>query len=175
MTKLFIVIALSALAAFAGNTGRAYAAGDSLEALRSEVEALRQTVRGLEARLSVLEGQASAPPPCQGGRGGAGPGPAAAGKGAIGTPPAEPPRPPAALAEPAPETGRPSIRQRWRQITRQMTADQIEALLGAPQKTFTAAGKIVWYYDYPGNRRGSVTFFQDMHVAGWQMPPSGSF
>jgi hypothetical protein len=72
-------------------------------------------------------------------------------------------------------SGSPSFRQQWRSIERRMSAEQIEALLGAPQQKFTVAGKTVWYYLYPDNKRGSVTFAEDMRVSGWQKPPFGGF
>lgn len=56
-----------------------------------------------------------------------------------------------------------------------MSTEQVEALLGAPQQKFSVAGKTVWYYRYPDNLGGSVTFSPDMRVSGWQKPPFGVF
>jgi hypothetical protein len=91
--------------------------------------------------------------------------------------PAEPPSAAAATASAPADTGRdaPSIPQQWRSIERRMSPEQIEALLGAPQQKFSVAGKTVWYYQYPNNKRGSVTFSEDMQVSGWQKPPFGAF
>jgi hypothetical protein len=69
----------------------------------------------------------------------------------------------------------PSLSQQWRSIERGMGAEQIEALLGAPQQKFSVGGNTVWYYQYPNNRRGSVTFSGDRQVSGWQKPPFGGF
>ena len=84
--------------------------------------------------------------------------------------------PAAAPHEPANlDDGRLSLHERWQSIHRQMNAEQVKDILGEPQQQFAVADKTVWYYHYPNNRRGSVTFFQDMRVAGWQAPPAGGF
>ena len=91
--------------------------------------------------------------------------------------PVEPPSAAAAAASPPGNTGNnaPSISQQWRSIERGMPAEQIEALLGAPQQKFSVGGNTVWYYQYPNNKRGSVTFSEDEQVSGWQKPPMGVF
>ena len=91
--------------------------------------------------------------------------------------PAEPSAATAAVAPIPANTGNnaPSIPQQWRSIERGMGAEQIEALLGTPQQKFAVGGNTVWYYQYPNNKRGSVTFSGDMEVSGWQKPPFGGF
>ena len=180
------------------------AASTAIEALRHEVEMLKQTVRRLEEVISEMEKQPSHPKavmenttqtPVEG----AGPAaipvvkeatePASAvaaepstlpdtgrsGSSAAVPAAKEPAEPPA--TPPPGNTGNnaPSIPQQWRSIERGMGAEQIEALLGTPQQKFTVGGNTVWYYQYPNNRRGSVTFSGDMQVSGWQKPPFGVF
>lgn len=154
-------------------SGPVYAADATEDTLRGEVDALKQIVQHLEQRLSDLEKRIPAPSAAQ---------PDDA-DGAVGKhAPANRTGGQTAAASKAsasvetdpltvPEGQNPSIRDLWRQITRRMTAGQIEALLGRPEKKFTSGDKTVWYYRYANNRRGSVTFFKDMHVAGWQTPP----
>jgi hypothetical protein len=92
----------------------------------------------------------------------------------------EPVEAPAAVAAGTQPSGEknndsPSVRQQWRSIERRMSTEEIEALLGPPQQKFTVGGNTVWYYRYPENKRGSVTFSGDMRVSGWQKPPFGLF
>jgi len=92
----------------------------------------------------------------------------------------EPAEAPAAIAAETQPSGEknsysPSVRQQWRSIERSMSTEEIEALLGPPQQKFTVGGNTVWYYRYPENKRGSVTFSGDMRVSGWQRPPFGMF
>jgi len=91
--------------------------------------------------------------------------------------PVEAPAAVAAETQPSGEkdSGSPSVRQQWRSIERRMSTEEIEALLGPPQQKFTVGGNTVWYYRYPENKRGSVTFSGDMRVSGWQKPPFGIF
>jgi hypothetical protein len=147
---------------------RAYAADDTVNALRREVNALKLTVQQLEKRVSKLEKQASAPIDA-GTDGAASP--------AGGAAPKTRPAAPVVTAPLAPTPARPalSVRDRWRRVRRGMRSRQIEALLGAPQQKLKIGGKTVWYYHYPDNRRGSVAFFEDMRVSGWQAPPAGHF
>ena len=152
-------------------------AGESIDELRHEIILLKQTVLGLEHRVSEIE--RCNPDPC------ASPEQTVkipADRTAPGKNPAieEPAPPPSAAAAGTPILqddggGSPSLRQRWRSIERRMSAGQIESLLGRPQQKFSVAGKTVWYYRYPDNRRGSVTFSGDMRVSGWQRPSFGGF
>jgi len=149
----------------------------SIDELRHEIRVLQQMVDRLDRRLSEME--ESLPGPCP--------------EGVRSTPPSAggaPEAPPVhreavTSLSPPPSTGSgrgqaegssgPSLRERWRRIERGMSAQEIEALLGKPEGKFTVAGKSVWYYRYPDNRRGTVTFSADMQVAGWQKPPFGGF
>jgi hypothetical protein len=155
--------------------GRVYAGDDSVEALRREVEALKQTVNGLEQRLLELEKRTSRPFASQVRDAGHSADAEAVKNRTQDKLAAVPSSTTAPETNIASDDGKPSVRERWRLINRQMKAEQIEALLGVPQQKFTVADKTVWYYHYPNNRRGSVTFFKDMGVAGWQIPPTGGF
>ena len=150
-------------------------AGASIDELRLEILRLKQTVLRLEHRISEVE--MCTPDPC------------ANREPSIKTPagntgfennpaikePADPPTAAAAKATIQDNSGRPSFRQRWRSIERRMSAEQIKGLLGEPQQEFSVDGKTVWYYRYPDNRRGSVTFSGDMRVSGWQRPSFGGY
>ena len=146
-------------------------AGASIDELRHEIMQLKQTVLRLEHRISEVEKRT--PDPC------------AQRERAIEIPAGhtrpenQPVNPPAAAAaEPAIQDNRgssPSFRQRWRSIERRMSAEQIKGLLGKPQQEFSVDGKTVWYYRYPDNQRGSVTFSGDMRVSGWQRPSFGGY
>jgi hypothetical protein len=71
----------------------------------------------------------------------------------------------------APATPGASIREHWRQIDHGMTVQNIEALIGRPQRTMTVNLKTVWYYTYPEVGSGSIVFAQDGLVDDWQTPP----
>ncbi|MDA8140862.1 MAG: hypothetical protein M0036_19610 [Desulfobacteraceae bacterium] len=166
-----LLLTLTCLAVPAG----AHADQADSAVLRHEVQTLQQTVQELTQRVAELEKRIAA----------AGPVPSIA------------PQRPSAQKSAGPGTGnaatvpaaiqtnaaaqgvhgdRPSsVRESWRRLDRRMTAEQVEELLGKPQQQFPLAGKIVWYYHYPDNHNGTVTFFQDMRVAGWQPPPAGGF
>lgn len=168
-------IALSIALTCLALPGRSLAADDQIGDLRREVAALRQTVHQLEERINDLEARSCTP---------------AADRSEIGE---------KSEAEPAEPTARkprtdqaatrdtinrqstvsnnalPSLRDRWRSLDLRMSADQVEGLLGTPQEKFTAAEKIVWYYRYANHQGGSVTFFRDMRVAGWQAPPASGY
>ena len=151
-------------------------AGASIDELRHEIMQLKQTVLRLEHRISEVERRT--PDPCvhrehaikiPAGRTGSENNPAI-------KEPADPPA--AAAAEAAIQDNggsSPSFRQRWRSIERRMSAEQIKDLLGKPQQEFSVDGKTVWYYRYPDNQRGSVTFSGDMRVSGWQSPSFGGY
>jgi hypothetical protein len=152
---------------------KAHAGEDNTAILRRQIESLSQSVKRLEQRVADLEKRTCTPEAAH---------PLDSSGLSSAKGPAEPKsvRPSDAdscTEHTVTETQSPrlhdhlSIRQRWQRIDRRMTAKQVEQLLGTPQQQFPAAGKIVWYYQYPNNRRGSITFFQDMRVAGWQAPP----
>jgi hypothetical protein len=122
--------------------------------MRQEIGELKGTIERLNARIEHLEGQGSAPP-------------AAASQ-------PEAAVPPAAVAPP--EAERPAVlRQRWRNVTYGMTFEQVDKLLGRPQRTIDESPKTVWYYSYPDIGSGSVVFVQESGVTDWQAPPFGNW
>ena len=76
-----------------------------------------------------------------------------------------------AESPPGVDREKPSISQRWRTLERGMTVEEVEALLGLPQRVIEVDSKIVWYYRYPNVGAGSVVFDPDKRVSGWQKPP----
>jgi hypothetical protein len=61
--------------------------------------------------------------------------------------------------------------ERWRKIEHGMPVEQVEALLGPPQRTVKIEAKTLWYYSYPEIGSGSIVFVQDGGVVDWQPPP----
>ena len=118
--------------------------------LRQEVTDLKQIIQHLSERVEGLEKQLT-PQPESGSEAAA-----------------APPIPAAQPSAPAPSE---SIRERWRQIDRGMTLQNVEALIGRPQRTMTVNQKTVWYYTYPEVGSGSIVFAEDGGVDDWQTPP----
>jgi hypothetical protein len=118
--------------------------------LRQEVTDLKQIIQHLNERVEGLEKQLAPQPESA---------PQAAA--APVTPAAQPPT----------ATPGESIRERWRQIDRGMTVQNVEALIGPPQRTMTVNFKTVWFYTYPEVGSGSIVFAQDGGVDDWQTPP----
>lgn len=121
-------------------------------ALRQEVTELKQVVERLDGRVERLERQLSSSPSKSSFEGSQSP-----------AAPVPPSPAPAAPAE--------SVRDHWRRIDHGMTTQEVEALLGPPQRTMTVNTRTVWYYTYPEVGSGSVVFAPDDGVADWQVPP----
>jgi len=121
-------------------------------ALRQEVTELKQVVERLDGRVERLERQLSSPPAKSSFQGSQSP-----------AAPVPPSPAPAAPAE--------SVRDHWRRIDHGMTTQEVEALLGPPQRTMKVNTRTVWYYTYPDVGSGSVVFAPDDGVADWQVPP----
>jgi hypothetical protein len=161
---------------------RAHAENSDVSALRRELHDLKQVVEHLNERVDGLERQLqprSQPAP-QAATPAAMP-PAAAPPAAVppaAVPPAAAPAAPAAPAPPAvqaaaaPATPGQSPRERWRQISRGMSRQEVEGLLGPPQRTMEVNLRTVWYYTYPEVGSGSVVFGPEGGgVDDWQTPP----
>jgi hypothetical protein len=129
----------------------AHAQASDTGALREEVKDLKQVIQRLNARLEGLEKRLA-------------PGAAATAQ------PVAASETPSALPS-ASATPTPSLREHWRQIDHGMSAQDVQALLGAPQRTMKVSVKTVWYYTYPEIGSGSVVFADDGSVEDWQTPP----
>lgn len=125
-------------------------------ALRRELKELRQAVERLSFRVDNLERHATdraAPSESA-----AAPAPGSA----------APPAPRAEAVSPTPGV---SIAKRWRNMQRGLSTEQVEAVLGRPQRIVPLTGRTVWYYVYPDVGNGSVVFTEDGSVIDWQAPP----
>lgn len=142
----FIALSLGACTPLAARGENSDAA-----ALRQEVNDLKQVIQHLNERVEGLEMQLQP---------GSDSDPQAAAA----------PTPPVAQPSASPAPGE-SIRDHWRQIDHGMTAQEVEALIGHPQRTMTVNLKAVWYYTYPEVGSGSIVFAQDGSVDDWQTPP----
>ena len=142
---LFIALSLAVVAPVAarGETSEAAALHQEVTDLKQVIQHLNERVEGLEKQLQRSESAPQA---------------AAA--------PATPVAQPSASATPDE-----SIRARWQRIDHGMTVQDVEALLGHPQRTMTVNLKTVWYYAYPEVGSGSIVFAQDGGVDDWQTPP----
>lgn len=142
----------------------AHAESSEVAALRQEVKTLTNVVLRLDERVGQLERQLAT--------------------GAEARPPAAAPQeapPPARMTavpseaptpQPAPPTvARDPVREHWHNISRGMTRQAVETLLGRPQRTMTVNTQTVWYYTYPEVGSGSVVFAEDETVVDWQAPP----
>jgi hypothetical protein len=130
----------------------ACAESGEVPALRQEVRELKQVVERLDQRVERLEAQLS-------------PQSKASSKD-VGVTSSEAAPPP-----PAPTVSGASARDHWHRIDHGMTPQEVEALLGRPQRTMTVNAKTVWYYVYPDVGAGSVVFAPDDGVDDWQTPP----
>ena len=65
-----------------------------------------------------------------------------------------------------------AIRDRWKNLRRGMTPQEVESALGKPEQTMEVDRQTVWYYRYSGVG-ASVVFNREGHVSGWQKPPFG--
>ena len=52
-----------------------------------------------------------------------------------------------------------------------MSEEDVEALIGHPQRTMNVNLRTVWYYTYPEVGSGSIVFAPDGGVDDWQTPP----
>jgi len=130
--------------------GAAPAQTGEAEALRQQVEDLKRTVDRLNGRVEGLERQLADRPEAD----------ARAAAGA----PTPSPEARAAAPEAKPQ-------ERWHGLANGMTIQQVELLLGRPDRTLDLNPKKVWYYMYPDIGSGSVVFAEDGTVTDWQSPP----
>ena len=121
------------------------------DALRQEVNDLKQVIQHLNQRVEGLEKQRASQSE-----------PSAQAVAASETPAPQPS---------VPATPNANVRDQWRRIDHGMTAQDVEALLGRPQRTMMVNLKTVWYYAYPEVGSGSIVFAQDGGVDDWQTPP----
>jgi hypothetical protein len=127
--------------------------------MREEIETLKRTVENLEKRLLELEGghdntldpispaQSQDPPEP--------------------TPPSFP-----VMPEGLSKSQEKTIRVQWKKMKRDLTEEEVEALLGSPKDIVDIRGQKIWYYQY--DKTGSTVIFnRDGRVIGWQKPPFG--
>jgi hypothetical protein len=129
------------------------AESDDTGALRHEVGELRRSIERLSSRVESLEQRLAAE---------SGPSNQETGK----TPQS------VERAGAAREVG---LRDHWQSVKQGMTTQQIEALLGRPDRTVKLPSKNVWYYSYPDVGNGSVVFAEDGTVIDLQAPPFNSW
>jgi hypothetical protein len=149
-------VAFLAFVAVAGSTARADSDADA--ALRQEIGELKHTLQQLGARVESLEQRLAGRPE---------PTPQQTIEGTTAGAARNDSSPPSAPG------GTPQ--ERWKRITRGMSVEQVEALLGHPQRTVDMSPKTIWYYSYEGVGNGSVVFIKDGGVIDWQSPPFGTW
>jgi hypothetical protein len=155
-----IVAALMALPAHAGPT-------DELVRLRQEAARMRQSLDVLDARIRALEnGNSPARAPGESDRSVA--------------PPTEstltPPMPnTVAVNPPNSQSVSPLLllQRNWSEIKPGMSKEQVDALLGKPERVMRINGDLTWYYVHPGFGRGSVFFDDEGKVSSAQSPHLG--
>jgi hypothetical protein len=150
--RLVVVLIVVTAWLIGGTPGRAES--NDIDDLRQEVTALKRTLQSLNARVESLERQVSARPESNA--------PVAA---------ALENAAPAAGPAATPSIPQASVRERWHNITRGMSLEQVEALIGRPERTMNVSANTVWYYSYPDVGSGSVVFAADGSVIDWQHPP----
>jgi SmpA/OmlA family protein len=128
----------------------AHAQNEDATALRSELSDLKRTVESLNTKIESLERRLADQHE-----------PAVQEAGGVTTPPSD--TAPTAVPGTRPQ-------ERWARISRGMTFQQVDALLGRPQRTIDLSPKTVWYYAYPDIGNASVVF-QEGEVSDWQAPP----
>jgi len=141
-----LAIALIALAAAPAVADQS----DELTRLRDEAARQRQSLEGTEARIRALEQNS---------------GNASAG--------AAPRETPGETASAAPATSLVALKKNWSQVERGTPREQVQLLLGTPQKVLRIDGALVWYYTYPGIGAGSVFFNASGKVSSLQSPSFG--
>lgn len=146
---------------------------EDLRALRQQVDELTATVRQLQDRIKVLERDQEAPWV-----------PAARSSPSESIPPEPVASKPVEGDTPAMERTAPAarttvddkivvLRKSWRQISGDMTREQVGQALGPPSKEMRMNGKLVWYYVYSGLGAGSVFFKSNGRVSSSQPPNIG--
>jgi len=152
----------------------AWAAGPAPLARR--MDQLTRRVKTLETQVRQLQNACASPGAATTAPSQVKPGPAAAtGSAKAGSAPAAAPAPAGQTGNtPSAGNGYPwRAKENWRSMKADMTADQVENLLGKPSRTCKLNGDTVWYYRYPGVGAGSVMIRSNGSVAGWQRPPFG--
>ncbi|MBI3530782.1 MAG: outer membrane protein assembly factor BamE [Betaproteobacteria bacterium] len=155
-----IVTALMVLPAHADPT-------DELARLRQEAARMRQSLDVLDARIRALEnGNSDARAPSESDR-------------------SVVPPPESTLTQPMPNTAavnspnRQSVsplfllQRNWSEIKSGTSKEQVDALLGKPERVMRINGDLVWYYVHPGFGRGTVFFDDEGKVSGAQSPHIG--
>jgi hypothetical protein len=66
-----------------------------------------------------------------------------------------------------------SLRRGWSQVAPGLPENEVETLLGKPEKVLYIDGTLVWYYIYPEIGRGSVFFNASGRVSSKQSPGAG--
>jgi hypothetical protein len=144
-------------------TPSALAENKEIADLRRAMEELKRAVEKLDERLKNLEyrlSEESAENPAK---------KEAAGQTVPAAPSRQSPQPqPKGLSK----TQEQAIRDRWKDLRRGMTPQEVESVLGKPEQTMEVDRQIMWYYRYSGVG-ASVVFTPDGHVSGWQKPPFG--
>jgi SmpA / OmlA family len=148
---LYPGVALIVLPLWLCATAAAPGEGGEVAALRQEVKGLKEVVQHLSDRVERLEGRLSARPE-------------------LGSPTAAPAAAPATQPTPSPGSAA-TIRDHWHRISHGMTTQEVEALLGRPQRTMKVNANTVWYYTYEDTGSGSIVFAHDGSVIDWQTPP----
>ncbi|MBI1817612.1 MAG: hypothetical protein HYR72_21760 [Deltaproteobacteria bacterium] len=151
-SRLVVVLIVVTAGLIGGTPGRAES--NDIDDLRQEVTALKQTLQVLDTRVEGLERQVSSRPESTA--------PAAA---------VLENAAPAARSATTPSIPRANAREGWHNITRGMSLQQVEALIGRPERTMNVSANTVWYYSYPDVGSGSVVFAADGSVIDWQHPP----
>jgi hypothetical protein len=141
-----IVVTLMALAAFPAAADQS----DELTRLREEAARQRQSLEGTEARIRALEQNS----------------------GNV-SPRAEPSQSHSETTSAAPVSSLVTLKKNWSQVERGTPQEQVQLLLGTPQKVLRIDGTLVWYYTYPGIGPGSVFFNASGKVSSWQSPSFG--
>jgi len=141
-----IVVALMAFGALPAAADQ----GDELTRLREEAARQRQSLEGTEARIRALEQNS----------GSASPG-------------AEPRESLSETVSAAPVSSLVTLKKNWSQVERGTPQEQVQLLLGTPQKVLRIDDTLVWYYTYPGIGPGSVFFNASGKVSSRQSPGFG--
>ncbi|HKK14663.1 MAG TPA: outer membrane protein assembly factor BamE [Gammaproteobacteria bacterium] len=150
----------------------AWAAGPA--PLAQRMDQLTRRVKALETQVRQLQNACAGPGAGTTAPSQARPGQAAAAGSAKAGPSAAPAPARQTGSNPSAAKGYPwRAKEQWRSLKADMTADQVENLLGKPSRTFKLNGDTVWYYRYPGVGAGSVMIRSNGSVAGWQRPPFG--
>jgi len=66
-----------------------------------------------------------------------------------------------------------SLKSGWVRVAPGLQKDEVEALLGKPERVLRIDNTLVWYYVYPEAGRGSVFFNASGRVSSKQSPGAG--